>query len=268
MRLQLSLQAHDAQPVIPINYQYPLSSAIYKILDRADASYAAFLHNTGYGKHGSGKRFKLFTFSDLRAPFAPPTNDRLHLKGREAKLIACFHMPEAAETFIKGLFLHQQLDIADKVSKASFTITQVEAVDHGLPDEPYPTVVLQPISPVVTGRKNDRGYYDFRSPLDADFTDCLRYNWVEKYLAAYPDTSTTVQELYDRLAITVQLLPSPPQERRPIIKAGTPEASKLRGYMRFQLKVTGPREVIEVGMNAGISLYGSQGMGGVQICKN
>ncbi len=265
MRLLLTLQAQEARPVIPINYQYPLSAAIYKILDRADGVYAAFLHDTGYSKRDSAKRFKLFTFSDLRVPFAPPKNDRLYLKGREAKLTVCFQVPEAAENFVKGLFLHQELDIADKVSKATFIISQVEAMDNGLPAGPHPTVWLQPISPVVTGRKNERGHYDFRSPLDEDFTACLRYNWVEKYLAACPDASATAQELSDSLAIEVALLASPPQERRPIIKAGTPEETKIRGYMRFRLKVTGPREVIEVGLNAGVSLYGSQGMGGVEM---
>lgn len=265
MRLLLTLQVQDARPVIPINYQYPLSAAIYKILDRADAAYAAFLHDTGYAKRDSGKRFKLFTFSDLRVPFAPPQNDRLYLKGREAKLTVCFHVPEAAENFVKGLFLHQELDIADKISKATFIVSQVEAAGNGLPADPYPTVWLQPMSPVVTGRKNERGHYDFRSPLDEDFTACLRYNWVEKYLAACPDASSTAQELYDNLNIEVALLSSPPQERRPIIKAGTPEETKIRGYMLFRLKVTGPREVIEVGLNAGVGLYCSIGQGSVEV---
>lgn len=267
MRLLLILQAAEEQPVLPINYQYPLSAAIYKILDRADADYADFLHNSGYSKPGSGKKFKLFTFSDLRVPFAPPKSDRLYLKSREVRLTICFHVPEAAENFVKGLFIHQELDIADRVSKARFTVSQVEALDNGLPSVPHSTVWLQPLSPVVTGRKNERGNYDFRSPQDADFADCLRYNWAEKYLAAYPDHPATAQEIHDSLAIAVELLSSPPQERRPIIKAGTPEQTKIRGYMRFKLKVTGPRELIEVGLNAGIGLYCSQGMGAVEIGK-
>ena len=265
MILLLKLQAKWPRPVIPINYQYPLSAAIYKIIGRANAAYAAFLHNLGYTRRESGKQFKLFTFSDLRVPFAPPKNDRLYLMGREAKLIVCFHVPKAAENFMKGLFMKQEIDIADKISKASFIISQVEVVDSGLPDAPYPTVWLQPMSPVVTGRRNERGHYDFRSPLDEDFTDCLRYNWVEKYLAAYPENTVTEDELYTALSIEVQLLASPPQERKPVIKAGTAEATKLRGYTRFRLKVTGPREMLEVGLNAGIGLYSSQGMGGVEL---
>jgi hypothetical protein len=45
------------------------------------------------------------------------------LQSNFAELIACFYMPPAAENFIKGLFLNQQLQIADRKSKTTFQIT-------------------------------------------------------------------------------------------------------------------------------------------------
>ncbi len=66
MRFIVRLQTTRSS-LIPFNYQYPLSSAIYKIIQRADAGFAAFLHDTGYGE--GYKSFKLFTFSDVRTPF-------------------------------------------------------------------------------------------------------------------------------------------------------------------------------------------------------
>ena len=50
--------------VLPINYQYPLSAAIYRIISKGDKEYANLLHEKGYGKG-----FKLFTFSQLNVPF-------------------------------------------------------------------------------------------------------------------------------------------------------------------------------------------------------
>ncbi len=41
---------------IPINYPYPLSAAIYRIIAKGNADYADFLDGQGYGKG-----FKLFT---------------------------------------------------------------------------------------------------------------------------------------------------------------------------------------------------------------
>jgi len=42
MRFKLSLERR-AGDQLPINYQYPLSAAIYKILARGDGEYAQFL---------------------------------------------------------------------------------------------------------------------------------------------------------------------------------------------------------------------------------
>ncbi len=123
MRFKLSLQTNPGA-FIPFNYQYPLSSAIYKIIQSADAEFAAFLHNTGYGE--GYKQFKLFTFSDIKTPFQK-RGDRMQLITGEAELIICFYMPVAAENFIKGLFMNQHLEIADAGSKTGFTITAVES---------------------------------------------------------------------------------------------------------------------------------------------
>ena len=124
MRFKLTLTTTDRFPELTLNYQYPLSAIIYKILKRADEEYALFLHEQGY-RHGS-KTFKFFTFSDLRTPFTI-RGDRLVMQTNQAELIVCFHLPGAAETFIRGLFLNQQIEIADCRSKVAFTVEQVVA---------------------------------------------------------------------------------------------------------------------------------------------
>jgi CRISPR-associated endoribonuclease Cas6 len=50
VRLLLTLNSGREGQRIPVNYQYPFASAIYKILHNADAEYSAFLHEKGYGK--------------------------------------------------------------------------------------------------------------------------------------------------------------------------------------------------------------------------
>ncbi len=65
MRFKLFLASQTAGAIIPINYQYPLSAAIYRILAKVDADYATFLHEKGYVVGEGLKHFKLFTFSDL-----------------------------------------------------------------------------------------------------------------------------------------------------------------------------------------------------------
>ncbi len=117
MRFKLTLQALNKGNCIPFNYQYPLSSAIYKIIQSANSEFATFLHDKGYGD--GHKSFKLFTFSDIKTSFTK-NGDRMQLQNGHAELLVCFYVPEAAENFIKGLFLNQQLQIADHKSKLLF----------------------------------------------------------------------------------------------------------------------------------------------------
>jgi CRISPR-associated endoribonuclease Cas6 len=67
MRFKLTLYTRQIQPQLTLNYQYPLSAAVYKIIERSDAAFSELLHNTGYGK--GHKSFKLFTFSDILRKF-------------------------------------------------------------------------------------------------------------------------------------------------------------------------------------------------------
>ncbi|WP_162417146.1 hypothetical protein [Cyclobacterium roseum] len=62
MRLLITLQK-EAGSLLPINYQYELSSLIYKTIDRADSCLGDFLHQQGYLPFG--RSFRLFTFSRI-----------------------------------------------------------------------------------------------------------------------------------------------------------------------------------------------------------
>jgi CRISPR-associated endoribonuclease Cas6 len=257
MRFRLSLYTQQAS-LLPFNYQYPLSAAIYKIIERADSAFASFLHDTGYGE--GHKSFKLFTFSDIRTPFERK-GDRMQLISGEAELIICFYLPQAAENFIKGLFMNQQLEVADRVSKTVFHINSVESIADSLNNKTK--VVLQPLSPLIVGRKNDRGHYDYRSPEDEDFAECLYYNWMEKCAAV--GMPVTVGDDEPEVSIEVMLFNHTPQQRLITIKGNTDAETKIRGYTKFRLKVSAPEEMLEVALGAGLGLHNAQGMGCVEV---
>ncbi len=261
MRLKLTLQTVHKPALLPFNYQYPLSSAIYKIIQSADAEFATFLHDKGYG--AGNKKFKLFTFSDIKTPFVK-SGDRMALQTGEAELIVCFYLPEAAENFIKGLFLNQYLQIADQKSKTTFHISQVESLPK-LYNNKIGKQVLQPLSPLVVGRKNDLGHYDYRSPQDDDFEDCLLHNWIEKLAATCNADEDTLLNLRQKVSVSVRLFPHPPQSRLITIKGGTDSETKIRGYTKFSLEVTAPERMIELALGAGLGLYNAQGMGCMEV---
>jgi CRISPR-associated endoribonuclease Cas6 len=262
MRLTLTL---DSRPgtTIPINYQYPISAVIYRILARADAAYASFLHQQGYSQAGSLKTFKLFCFSDLNTAFRI-SGDRLVLTTGRATLIVCFYLPEAAEKFVSGLFADQRIQIADNKSGGDFVVTGVELAASGLTSQPVQRHILAPLSAVICGQKNERGNYDFLAPGDPAFAPLLLNNWKEKYAAALGAEAAT--GAFAIAELKVLFYNQPPRSRLIAIKAGSAEETKIRGFTGFQLQVTGSRQALELLLDAGAGIYNSAaGCGCVEI---
>ena len=266
MRFRIVLFSRQPDRILPINYQYPFASAIYKIIAQADAEYASFLHQQGYRKELSLKNYKLFTFSDISTPFQIQ-GDRLIMKSQEASFIICFHIPDAATHFVQGLFMNREIDIADKKSKVSFTVKEIEVLNlwpQPMAPDDWQEVILKPLSPLIVGITNERGNYDFLSPTDGRFIPMLTHHWKEKYRVVYGDTAA--EQDFDNIEIEV-LSPENTRSRLITIKAHSPEATQIRGFTGFQLKVKAPMQVLELALNSGIAIYGSMGMGCVGIDK-
>ncbi|WP_407690698.1 hypothetical protein [Rhizosphaericola mali] len=126
MHFLIRLQTSHPNTEISLNYPYMLSAAIYKIIAKEDAEYAQFLHEQGYGK-----KFKFFTFSQLNTPFKIDRG-RMKLISNEAYFQIAFHLPHAVESFVKGLFQSEQIELADKISKVAFKVTSVESLPDPL----------------------------------------------------------------------------------------------------------------------------------------
>jgi len=263
MRVRLTLVSLKNNAVLPCSYQYPLSAAIYKIIGQADGAYASFLHSTGYRKENSLKTFKLFTFSDINTLF-DIENDRLILKTNYAGLTVCFHVPEAAANFVKGLFVNQKIEIADRKSRAAFTISQVEVKplwETPAPPNTMQEVVLKPASPMVVGITNEKGNYNFLYPNDERFVPALLYHWKEKYGVVYGNEAANT----DFQDVSVAVAGAEKAKSRLLtIKAGDPEETKIRGFVGFHLHVKAKTEVVELALNAGIGAFGSMGFGCVE----
>lgn len=260
MRLKVCLTAGEAGGFLPINYQYPLSAVIYKILARADEAYASFLHEIGYREADNLKTFKLFTFSELRTPFLIES-DRLIMKSTDAFFIVCFHMPEAASNFVEGLFADQKIEIGDRKSRVSFHVSNTESLalwrDSVKPDE-MKSAEFRILSPIAAGEKNERGYYDFFYPDHGRYLSALLLHWKEKHAAVYGRDS--LEEDFNKMELSL-LHGEKAKSRLVTIKAGTKEETKIRGMTGFGLKVKAKKKVLELALNAGLGLYCSQGFG-------
>jgi CRISPR-associated endoribonuclease Cas6 len=236
-----------------------MSAALYRIIAKGDAHYAAFLHGTGYGKG-----FKFFTFSQIDCPFNINKEEQyIKLRGDKLSFKISFHVPEAMKNFIKGLFQSEKIDISDKKSRASFVVTSVERLDDPLQtrkENEIVSVILNPNSMIVAGRPSENGNYEYLSPNDPRFTESLIYNWRSKIATCYDENIAQSAILF--LEVLPVKLPFKP--RLVTIKADTPEESKIKGWLNFELKVTAEKRFVDLFLNVGVGLYNPM-CGGVEV---
>lgn len=262
--IAMSVQGKRGQQLLPFNYHYPLSAAIHNIIRKSDAQFASFFHDVGYGH----ERFKLFTFSDIRIPFTSK-GDRMLLLGDSGSFKVCFHIPAAAEHFVKGLFVNEELMVGDRSSQVTFIIQDVENCLFNIsasPDEII-SVTVQPISPlVIGGRRLERSApSQYFSPYEIPFVDRLIFSWIQKYKAISSKTDVEIEEIRQQIKVEILFFPNPPVERRITIKEGRDDAQKVRGYTKFRIKLTARRDMIDLALNSGLGIKNSVGMGCIQL---
>ena len=111
-KLTLQIQPEVMGRELPINYQYPLQGVIYHTLEKSDLQFSTWLHENGYQMNG--KRFKLFTFSNLIVPQygIDKQRERLIVKSDFVTLYITFLPEKSTQQFIQGLFQQQTIQIA------------------------------------------------------------------------------------------------------------------------------------------------------------
>ncbi len=67
MRIAITLLPYENETTLPLNYQYPFSGAIYRILSNASPEYAFRFYDKGYLTE-NGKPMELFVLFRLAIP--------------------------------------------------------------------------------------------------------------------------------------------------------------------------------------------------------
>lgn len=264
MQFHLTLRPVTSRTLVPFNYAYRLSAFIYAVLAEADAQYATFLHGQGY-EYSSTRRFKLFTFSDLIIP-----NARIDTKAGglwvttpHIEWVVSFYMDKAAQHFIMGLFQDQRCVIATPKHRAEFIIERVEAVPVEITSE---RVILKTISPVVIAEKDERGMDQYLHPADESFGPLLIDNLLAKWnsIPRPVMADDLANNDFATSAVAYRLLPDrEPKSRLVAIKEDSRAETKVRGYYGFTFELSGPKELLELAVLAGVGRYNAEGFGAV-----
>lgn len=260
MRVKITFAQLKKRTSIPINYNYHLTSLIYEILSRSSQDYSQFLHDTGYRYKGS-KKFKLFTYSQLRFPEMEVKRDRILSTSDEIYLLVSSPVDEFVEHLANGLLREGKIEIAD----SPFRTKTVEVLE--LPEfkenEKSEFICLSPIvSSTMKEKEGDVKTYYYRHD-DQELVENLKENLEKKYELVHGDDLENDQEKFD-------LRFDPDYVNRKngkISKLVNFKGTKIKGiFAPFEL--TASPELVEIGYEAGFGGKGSMGFGMVEVTNN
>ena len=256
MRFKITLNRTGRQRMLPMDYQYYLSAWIYKVIGKADPEFSNFLHTEGYSQ--GYKQFKLFNYSPLS--FGRPTlwkeKTLFEIHTDQLFLSVSFHLAEAAEKFIIGLFNNQQVYVGDQFNGLDLVVAQVERLPE---PELKSTMNYRAVSPVVVSLKDKQDKYaQYLSPEDENYADLLRQNLWNKY-GSIPNVTILSEDIGFHFEPI-----SRPKSKLVTMKPYTTEQSKVRCFV-FGFSLTCPVEIHQLILSSGIGEKNSMGFGWVEV---
>lgn len=230
--------------VLPLYYNHIVQGFIYKMIDR---ELAEFLHNKGYG---DGRKFKLFCFSNIMG--------KAHIDGENKNIV--FKPPVKLEVSSPDEHFCESFanTILKKEAKLGNNILEVESIEINRQDVLDDKVILRTLSPITAYstlmRPDQRKYTCFFQPGEDDFNRIVEENLRKKYFAytgLQPPKSSVIFE-----PLT--------QPRLHIVKY---KDYVIKGYT-CKLSVNGPRELLQMAIDAGLGSKNSQGFGCVRMTES
>ncbi|MGQ1889227.1 CRISPR-associated endoribonuclease Cas6 [Thermophagus sp. OGC60D27] len=255
MRFKITFNRTGKLCMLPMDYQYYISAWIYKVLMQADKDYSTFLHDQGYGQSPT-KLYKLFCFSRLHFGRPKLWKDRklFEIDATTLWLKVSFDVPQAATTFIKGLFSDQECYLGNRFNGIDLKVTGVEALPEPLFTE---TMHYRLHSPWVVSFQSDKQRpAQYLRPDEENFNDLSVKHITEKFL-------NTRKRKIPNLQIT--FTPAPQYKRSGfVIKPDTPYQTRVVGNL-FDFELTAPTEVQRMIWNGGISEKSALGFGWCEL---
>jgi len=255
---------------LPLNYQYPISAWIYKVIAKADADFATWLHDRGYqqdAKATQGKQYRLFTFSRLFVrPFKILEKESVLLNlGTTARLTVSFYGDEAVQKFVTGLFSDQTFWLGTPTLKA--VPLKVKQVSIAPRIDFEQTQRFRAATPICLSVKNDKGKEVYLSPDAPNYLATLRNHLTQKIMTVgqhFPDIlqkmdlGEGIQWQYDTQKRT--------KEKLITIKEHSPQATQVKGFV-YDFELTAPQPIMELLYYAGLGKATSQGFGMVDVVE-
>lgn len=154
---------------IPVNYNYYVQSAIFKLLAEENSDYSEYLHNIA---DGSKTRYKFFTFGSLigKSHFY---NKTLYYEGGiklEIRSVSNEFLQVLANSILNGNKLC--------IGKHCLSIKDVDIRDYTAPDT---LLKIRTLTPIVAKKQTEDNHTEYYSPQDIRFIKRIRETFENKY---------------------------------------------------------------------------------------
>ena len=239
MHAYINLTMDASCPPVSLHYNYLIQAAIYAALPE---DVAGRLHDAGYM---AGKRtFKPFAFSRLIGKFVIYKASKTIAFPEEVRLVITSPDKEFFQTLIGRLFMQNHLMLGN----SKFFINGVRYDEQLVTED---TVCVRTLSPVVAYstlfRPEGGKYTCFYQPGEEEFTRLIYGNLTKKYEAFYGSSCPAG-------FVRVHTLD------RPRLHVTSYKGTVVKGYT-CRLKLSGPKELLQMALDAGLGGKGSQGYG-------
>jgi CRISPR-associated endoribonuclease Cas6 len=251
MRIELTLESPRPQTRLPLNSNHALASCIYRTLATSSSRYAEHLHQEGHRFHG--KRFKLFTFSQLRVPRRQVQGEYLLVQSPLLYWMISSPVDDFVMHFANGILARGMVELGD-------VALRVRAV-QALPPPAYtPTMRFTCLSPMTVSTHTDKaGLHPLQyCRLEDGFYDKVVENLRRKYTLL---TGHDAGHLSLSMAFDPDYMAS--RDGR-IHKTIRYKDTRIFGYLA-PFTVRGDIELIRVGYECGFGDGNSKGLGMVAV---
>ncbi len=267
MRLKLSLRANNTNK-ISINYNYSLSSAIYKLLEFGSPEFSTFLHDLGYSIEN--KYYKLFTFS-IKLEKTILENNSLILISPNAELyITSPLIDEFIKNFVIGTFENRTIEIMSENIFTKFNINQVEIIPEPIFSEQMHFKMMTPLvlsTYKLYSRRLNQYYFRYNDNID-EINRVFQHNLINKYQAITKRTysGNGIKISWDEKYIENAIKKNKRLSKKVSILKDINNPIDIIGiYCPF--KVEGDTELIKVGYEAGFGEKNSMGFGMAEVAE-
>jgi CRISPR-associated endoribonuclease Cas6 len=291
MRIKLTLFPANGKVVLPISYNYFLTSLIYKIIHNSSEDYSRFLHDEGYKLGESKKGFKLFTYSMLTSKKFKIGGEKIIFLNSHVQWQISSPLDNFIQHLVTGVFAEGQgIEIKPGLNGPSrFLIERVETLSKPEFKKTMRFTCLSPItvskvtgSPTLEGG-GEGGFYGKASedsprplrervrvrgdteklrchylrPWEDGFTEAVRNNMIKKYKLVH---GKNIEDSEFKIKIDTDYMN---RKSGKITKNINFKGTNIIGFMA-PFEVTGSPELVEIGYEAGFGEKGSMGFGMVK----